>query len=52
MKRIEVNGPKLGQPVRLTMNQWYQAQQLAETYWVNVVCDPLGRTPELVRIQN
>lgn len=39
-------------PVRLTTSEWYKAQQLAETYWLYVVWDPLGTEPELVRIQN
>ena len=33
-------------------NQCYKAQQLAETYWLYVVWDPLSEPPELVRIQN
>jgi hypothetical protein len=52
VKRVEVKGRARGQPVRLTTNEWYKAQQLAETYWLYVVWDPLGPTPELVRIQN
>ena len=52
VKRIEVKGRQRGQPVRLTTNEWYKAQQLAETYWLYVVWDPLGDSPELVRIQN
>ena len=52
VKRIEVKGRQRGQPVRLTTNEWYKAQQLAETYWLYVVWDPLGPNPELVRIQN
>ena len=52
VKRVEVKGRMRGQPVRLTTNEWYKAQQLAETYWLYVVWDPLGKTPELVRIQN
>ncbi len=52
VKRIEVKGRMRGQPVRLTTNEWYKAQQLAETYWLYVVWDPLGPNPELVRIQN
>jgi superfamily II DNA or RNA helicase len=52
VKRVEVKGRVRGQPVRLTTNEWYKAQQLAETYWLYVVWDPLGPTPELVRIQN
>ncbi|MGQ9592678.1 MAG: protein NO VEIN domain-containing protein, partial [Planctomycetota bacterium] len=52
VKRVEVKGRMRGQPVRLTTNEWYKAQQLAETYWLYVVWDPLGKSPELVRIQN
>lgn len=52
VKRIEVKGRMRGQPVRLTTNEWYKAQQLAETYWLYVVWDPLGKSPELVRIKN
>jgi superfamily II DNA or RNA helicase len=52
VKRVEVKGRMRGQPVRLTTNEWYKAQQLADTYWLYVVWDPLGKSPELVRIQN
>jgi len=52
VKRIEVKGRMRGQPVRLTTNEWYKAQQLAETYWLYVVWDPLGDSPELVCIRN
>jgi len=52
VKRIKVKGRLRGQPVRLTTNEWYKAQQLAETYWLYVVWDPLGDSPEIVRIHN
>ncbi len=52
VKRIEVKGRQRGQPVRLTVNEWYKAQQLAETYWLYVVWDPLDKSPELIRIHN
>jgi hypothetical protein len=52
VKRIEVKGRLRGQPVRLTVNEWYKAQQLAETYWLYVVWDPLNESPELIRVQN
>jgi len=52
VKRIEVKGRLRGQPVRFTTNEWYKAQQLAETYWLYVVWDPLSDSPELVRIHN
>ena len=52
VKRVEVKGRMRGQPVRLTINEWYKAQQLAETYWLYVVWDPLSDSPELVRIHD
>lgn len=52
VKRIEVKGRLRGQPVRLTTNEWYKAQQLAETYWLYVVWGPLGDSPDIVRIHN
>jgi superfamily II DNA or RNA helicase len=52
VKRIEVKGRLRGQPVRLTTNEWYHAQQLAETYWLYVVWDPLGPNPELEIVHN
>lgn len=52
VKRIEVKGRVRGQPIRLTTNEWYKAQQLAETYWLYVVWDPLDEKPDLVRVQN
>jgi len=39
--------------VRLTRNEWYKAQQKAETYRLYVVWNPLRvDSPELVRIHN
>jgi adenine-specific DNA methylase len=52
VKRVEVKGRLRGQPVRLTTNEWYKAQHLAETYWLCVVWDPLSDSPELVSIRN
>ena len=51
MRRIEVKGYARGTSIQLTVNEWYKAQQLAETYWLYVVWDPLEK-PELVRIHN
>jgi len=51
VRRIEVKGRAKGQPIRLTTNEWYKAQQLAETYWLAVVWDPLT-SPELIAIQH
>lgn len=45
VKRIKIKSLARGQPVRLTTNEWYKAQQLAETYWLYVVWDPLGVEP-------
>jgi hypothetical protein len=53
IRRIEVKGRKRGQPVRLTTNEWYKATQLAETYWLYVVWDPLDNPdPIPVMVQN
>jgi hypothetical protein len=52
VRRIEVKGRARGQPIRMTTNEWYKAQQLAETYWLHVVWDPLGESPEIIGIQN
>jgi len=36
----------------MTTNEWYKAQQLAETYWLYVVWDPLGDAREVVSVLN
>ena len=41
MRRIKVKGRRVGRPIRLTLNEWYKAQQLGDTYWLYVVWDPL-----------
>ena len=53
VRRIEVKGRKRGQPVRLTTNEWYKAQQLGDTYWLYVVWDPLNDPdPVPLMVQN
>jgi superfamily II DNA or RNA helicase len=52
VRRIEVKGRKRGCNIVLTTNEWFKAQQLGEHYWLCVVWDPLGQSPELVSIQN
>ena len=53
VRRIEVKGRRRGQPVRLTTNEWYKAQQLGDTYWLYVVWDPLdGPDPAPLRVRN
>jgi hypothetical protein len=51
VRRVEVKGYTRDTPIQLTINEWYKAQVLAETYWLYVVWNPLEQ-PELVRIQN
>jgi superfamily II DNA or RNA helicase len=51
-RRIEVKGRARGQPVRLTTNEWLKARQLAETYWLYVVWDPLEAGAEPVCVQD
>ena len=41
VRRIEVKGRKKGQPIRLTTNEWYKAQQLGDSFWLYVVWNPL-----------
>jgi hypothetical protein len=53
IRRIEVKGRKRGQPIRLTVNEWYHAVQLADTYWLYVVWNPLDKPdPTPLIIQN
>ena len=53
VRRIEVKGRRKGQPIRLTTNEWYKAQQLGDSFWLYVVWDPLGEpSPQPLRIQN
>jgi hypothetical protein len=53
VRRIEVKGRKKGQPIRLTTNEWYKAQQLGDSFWLYVVWNPLQNPdPVPVMIQN
>jgi superfamily II DNA or RNA helicase len=53
IRRIEVKGRRRGQPIRLTTNEWYKATQLADSYWLYVVWNPLDNPEaEPMRIQN
>ena len=53
VRRIEVKGRQRGQPIRLTTNEWYKAQQLGDSYWLYVVWDPLIHPdPTPLMIQN
>lgn len=53
VRRIEVKGRKRGGQIRLTMNEWYKAQQLGDSYWLYVVWDPLENPdPVPVMIRN
>jgi hypothetical protein len=52
IRRIEVKGRSRGFSIRLTTNEWYKAAQLGDSYWLYVVWDPLGPSPELVTIRN
>ncbi|MBX6316265.1 MAG: hypothetical protein IRY99_25630 [Isosphaeraceae bacterium] len=36
----------------MTVNEWYQAQQLGAPYWLYVAWDPLTHDAEPVRIQD
>lgn len=50
VRRIEVKGRKRGGAIRLTVNEWLKARQLASTYWLYVVWDPTSPDRQLVEI--
>ncbi|OIP09537.1 MAG: hypothetical protein COZ06_21520 [Armatimonadetes bacterium CG_4_10_14_3_um_filter_66_18] len=52
VRRIEVKGYSRGNDLQMTVNEWYNAQQLGPTYWLYVVWDPLEERAELVTIQD
>jgi hypothetical protein len=53
VRRIEVKGRQKGQPIRLTTNEWYKAQQLGDSFWLYVIWNPLqGPDPTPIMIQN
>ena len=53
IRRIEVKGRGRGKHIRLTINEWYKAVQLGDTYWLYVVWNPLDKPDaEPLRIQN
>ena len=52
VRRIEVKGYTSGNAIQMTLNEWYKAQQLGETYWLYVVWDPLTPEAAPIRIQN
>ena len=52
MRGIEVKDRRPAQVVLLTTNEWYKAEQLAETYWLCVVWDPLGDEHEMSAIRD
>jgi hypothetical protein len=53
VRRIEVKGRQKGQPIRLTTNEWYKAQQLGDSFWLYVIWNPLqDPDPTPIMIQN
>lgn len=52
VRRVEVKGRQSGGPILLTSHEWYTAKQLASTYWLGVVWDPLSDDPQLDVVQN
>ena len=40
IRRIEVKGRKKGATIRLTVNEWYRAVQLGDSYWLYVGLEP------------
>jgi hypothetical protein len=52
VRRIEVKGLKCRGNIVLTTKEWFKAQHLGEQYWLCVVWEPIGQSPELICIQN
>ncbi len=53
VRRIEVKGRQKGQPIRLTTNEWYKAQQLGDSFWLYVIWNPLQNPdPTPIMVQN
>ena len=53
IRRIEVKGRKKGATIQLTVNEWYRAVQLGDSYWLYVVWNPLNNpNPTPLCIQN
>jgi len=52
VRRIEVKGRKKGENIRLTVNEWFKAKQLKDTYWLYVVWNPTEPDYEIVTIQD
>jgi len=47
-----VKGYTSGNAIQMTLNEWYKAQQLGDSYWLYVAWDPLSSMSPLIRIQN
>ena len=53
IRLVEVKGRQRGQNIRLTTIEWHKVVQLADSYWIYVIWDPLGKPDaEPLRIQN
>jgi hypothetical protein len=53
IRRIEAKGRTQGQPIGLTVNEWYHAMQLGDSCWLYVVWDPLDKPDRMpLVIQN
>lgn len=53
VRRIEAKGRQKGQPIILTFNEWFKAEQLGDSYWLYVVWDPIENpNAEPILIQN
>ena len=52
VRRIEVKGYTVGNPIQLEHSEWTKAQHLGDTYWLYVVWDPSAPDARLVKIQN
>jgi SNF2 family DNA or RNA helicase len=52
VRRIEVKGRRKGENIRLTVNEWFKAKQLKNTYWLYVIWNPTEPDYEIITIQD
>ena len=49
VRRIEVKGYSVGNPIQLEHSEWTRAQHLGDTYWLYIVWNPLQPDARLVQ---
>ena len=52
VRRIEVKGRQINEPVTISREEWNTAVSHPNSYWLYVVINPTGSSPELLIIRN